>query len=132
MLMEMNLKINFNRILNIIILLVISTFFVIIFVLKIEVPCIFKSILGISCPGCGMTRAVNEILNLNFIQAFKYNILSIPLAIIGTISIIIIVYDIIFNQKIFISSVNRILTKYWHIVLVVVSITIVINNINRI
>ena len=132
MLMEMNLKINFNRILNIIILLVIITFFVIIFVLKIEVPCIFKSILGISCPGCGMTRAVNEILNLNFIQAFKYNILSIPLAIIGTISIIIIVYDIIFNQKIFISSVNRILTKYWHIVLVVVSITIVINNINRI
>ena len=35
--------------------------------------CIFKFITGHDCIGCGMTRALNEILNLNFASAYAYN-----------------------------------------------------------
>jgi hypothetical protein len=35
--------------------------------------CIFKNIMGIECPGCGMTRAVSSIFHGNFIDAFQYN-----------------------------------------------------------
>ena len=35
--------------------------------------CIFNNILGINCFGCGITHAVIEAINGNFIQAIKYN-----------------------------------------------------------
>ena len=41
--------------------------------------CLLKRIFGISCPGCGMTRAFLAILQMDFRQAISYNILSIPL-----------------------------------------------------
>ena len=42
------------------------------FVLNIPVTCIFKSVTGISCPACGMTRAFISILHLNFLNAFLF------------------------------------------------------------
>ncbi|MDR3552125.1 MAG: DUF2752 domain-containing protein [Clostridia bacterium] len=36
-------------------------------------PCIFRSITGLDCPGCGMTRAFYCLLHLDFAQAFRYN-----------------------------------------------------------
>ena len=132
MLTEMILKTNFNRIVNILILLIALTLFVIIFILDTKIPCVFKSMLGISCPGCGMTRAIHEILHFNFFQAIKYNILALPLVVLGIISTPVIIYDIIFNKNIFITISNKILTKYWYIVLIIIGITILINNINKI
>lgn len=127
--MEMTLKNNKNRIINIIILVIIVILFVILFVLKIEIPCMFKSILGISCPGCGMTRAINEIIHLRFIEAFKLNILSIPLVIFGVISFFVITYDIIRNSNAFIQFVNKIFTKFWYIFIILIIFSMVINNI---
>lgn len=132
MLTEMNLKTNFNRVVNILILLIVFTLFVIIFILDTKIPCVFKSMLGISCPGCGMTRAIHEILHFNFFQSIKYNILALPLVVLGIISTPVIIYDIIFNKNIFITVSNKILTKYWYIVLIIVGITMLINNINKI
>ncbi len=132
MLTEMNLKTNFNRVVNILILLIVFTLFVIIFILDTKIPCVFKSMLGISCPGCGMTRAIHEILHFNFFQSIKYNILAVPLVILGIISTPIVIHDIIFNKNIFITTANKILTKYWYIVLIIVGITMLINNINKI
>lgn len=103
-----------------------------IFILDSKIPCVFKSTLGISCPGCGMTRAIHEILCFNLLQAIKYNILAVPLVILGIISIPVIIHDIIFNKNIFITTANKILTKYWYIVLAMLAITMVINNINKI
>jgi hypothetical protein len=40
---------------------------------KIFPPCIFHSLTGLYCPGCGMTRAMHTLLNGNFIKAFWYN-----------------------------------------------------------
>ena len=128
----MNLKTNFNRVVNILILLIVFTLFVIIFILNTKIPCVFKSMLGISCPGCGMTRAIHEILHFNFFQSIKYNILALPLVVLGIILTPVIIYDIIFNKNIFITVSNKILTKYWYIVLIIVGITMLINNINKI
>lgn len=127
--MEMTLKTNKNRIINIFILVIVTILFVMLFILKKEIPCMFKSILGISCPGCGMTRAINEIIHLRFIDAFKFNILSIPLVIIGSFSFFVIIYDTIKNSDIFIRFVNKAFTKFWYIFMILIVFSMVINNI---
>lgn len=38
-----------------------------------SIPCLFKALLGIECPGCGMTRAYISLFRLDFRQAFAYN-----------------------------------------------------------
>ena len=68
-----------KRIINLIILLSGTLFIFIIVTGKVNVECLFKKIFHISCPGCGLTRSFRSILNLDFINAFKYNILGIPL-----------------------------------------------------
>ena len=48
--------------------------------------CIFKSVTGLSCPGCGAQRATHELLHLNFKSAFAYNallVVSLPYALTG-------------------------------------------------
>lgn len=37
------------------------------------VPCIFQTLLGIPCPGCGMTRAILSALRLDLKAAFLYH-----------------------------------------------------------
>jgi hypothetical protein len=48
---------------------------VVIPVFHIHIPCIFSEVTGLDCPGCGMTRAVLSLLDLNIHQAFRYNML---------------------------------------------------------
>lgn len=127
--MEMILNNNKNRLINVFILIIVSILFVMLFVLKIEIPCMFKTILGISCAGCGMTRAVNEILNLNFIQAFKYNMLSVPLVIFGIVSVFMIIYDTIKNSDNFLKFIDKVFTKFWYIFVILIILSMVINNI---
>jgi hypothetical protein len=40
---------------------------------KEHTVCLIKNIFGVSCPGCGMTRAVSSIFHGRFIEAFHYN-----------------------------------------------------------
>ena len=44
----------------------------------VSIPCIFKKVLSIPCPGCGMTRAFTAFLKGHFIEAFTYNLLFYP------------------------------------------------------
>lgn len=37
------------------------------------VPCLIKALTGITCPGCGMTRAYVSLLHLDFAGAFRYH-----------------------------------------------------------
>jgi hypothetical protein len=39
----------------------------------IGIPCPIHEILGIFCPGCGISRMFFAIFELNFYQAFRYN-----------------------------------------------------------
>ena len=55
-----------------------------------NVPCPIKHVTGISCAGCGMSRAFVSAISLNFADAFRYHPLwvivvpvSIALAILG-------------------------------------------------
>jgi hypothetical protein len=36
-------------------------------------PCLIKSITGLECPGCGMTRAISSIFHGDIAGAFHYN-----------------------------------------------------------
>ena len=38
-----------------------------------RIPCIFYEITGLYCPGCGVTRMLFSLINLDFYQAFRYN-----------------------------------------------------------
>ena len=51
--------------------LLIAAFYLVLHI--IEVGCPFKFITGISCPGCGMTRAAASLLQLDFSAAFYYH-----------------------------------------------------------
>lgn len=57
-------------------------------VFNIHIPCVFKKITGLDCPGCGMTRAALSLLDGNVYQAFRWNMLVfllIPLYFIYTL-----------------------------------------------
>ena len=44
-------------------------------------PCLFRMLTGLTCPGCGSTRAMHQILHGHFAAAFMLNplfLLSIP------------------------------------------------------
>ncbi|MDG5800543.1 DUF2752 domain-containing protein [Marinilabiliaceae bacterium ANBcel2] len=50
--------------------------------------CIFKSVTGFDCPGCGSQRAVHYLLNMDIVNAAGANfllLLSIPYIIVGLI-----------------------------------------------
>lgn len=40
---------------------------------RLGIPCVFKVLFGIPCPGCGMTRALFALLRGDLAAAFKYN-----------------------------------------------------------
>lgn len=50
-----------------------SAFAVFIAVLLFRIPCLFYSITSLQCPGCGTTRMIYALLNLDFKSAFHYN-----------------------------------------------------------
>lgn len=57
------------------------------FILAFNIKCIIRTLIGIPCPGCGMTRAWIEAINLNFYEAFKFH----PLFLLAPILIILII-----------------------------------------
>jgi hypothetical protein len=55
----------------------------------LQVPCLFKTMTGCECYGCGTTRGIKSLLHLNLDESLKYNSFSfIVLILIMTISII--------------------------------------------
>ncbi|MFC5468978.1 DUF2752 domain-containing protein [Cohnella suwonensis] len=46
----------------------------------VGIPCPFRLVTGLQCPGCGMTRAASSLLSLDAPQAFAYNPLPFVLA----------------------------------------------------
>ena len=121
-----------KRIYNILILFFGTTFILIMTSGLIKYSCIFKKIIGIRCPGCGLTRSFRAIINLDFYNAFNYNILGIPLFIICIVFFISITVDIIRNKNNTILFINKILKKYYILIIILLGITTIINNINGI
>lgn len=70
-------------------------FYIFLRLLGIETNCYFKAILGIPCPGCGLTRAYLALLKGNLKEAFYYH----PLFIVPVIVIIYILISKIRKYK---------------------------------
>ena len=68
--------------------------------LHISIPCFFKAITSIPCPGCGMTRAFLEIFNFHFDKALYYNVLSVPLFFYLLFFNCLLLYDILLKKNI--------------------------------
>lgn len=47
--------------------------------IDICIPCIWKTVFGFHCPGCGLTTAFIELMKFNFKAAFESNWLIYPI-----------------------------------------------------
>lgn len=97
---------------------IVISLILIVFFIAIELDlnlCLFKNVLGIPCPGCGMTRAFLALTDLNFRLAFSYH----PLFIIP-----IIIFIILFlHKKKYLSNVQ---TNMITTILAIISIALYI------
>ena len=116
-----------NRLKNILIISILILF--LLFILIVQVACIFKTATGISCPSCGMTRAFYSIFKFNFIDAFYLNILSIPLFIFIVLSLVIMIIEIFQNKFEYIPKLLNFFKKYWYIIIILLIISFIWNNI---
>jgi len=97
-----------------VILLIIAFFY--------EPKCIFKMMFNIPCVSCGLTRAFFSIISLDFIGAFNYNILSIPLF----VSIIVFYILYIFNRK-YLDKYFNYIVKNYKFIIIILGISWIIN-----
>lgn len=88
------------------------------------IPCPFHKLTGLYCPGCGITRMILSILQLDFYQAFRYNaflMILLPFAL---------VYGILyFTAWIQDRQVPRLPNIVWNILLIAAIAFMIIRNI---
>lgn len=121
-----------KRLINILLLIFGISFIIIVISGTFKIKCLFKLLFDISCSGCGLTRSFRAILNFDFYSAIKYNILGIPLFIIGIVTFISMIIDIIENGNKTIMYIFNFFKKYYIVIVILVIITMIINNINGI
>ena len=69
------------------ILIIIWVFFFLL-VLNQEIKCLWNEMTGLYCPGCGITRMLIAMIQLDFYQAFRYNPFLFLLIIFGIVYIL--------------------------------------------
>jgi len=95
-------------------------------VYNIGFDCIVNKFTGLYCAGCGMTRALYSLIQLDFYQAFRYNVLSIVLLPILVLYVLFEIYARIFDKT---NIMNRIPTWIWYTIAVVVIVFGIVRNI---
>lgn len=115
-----------NRIKNFIILVILIIFLCL--VLFLPVTCIFKSVTGILCPACGMTRAFISIIHFDFLNALKFNLLSIPSFLFFIYFFVRLFVDLIKNKFNFIPKLLTFFQEYYWLFLLLLFISFIFNN----
>ncbi len=120
-----------KRIINILILTTALVLFFAIMIQELSIECIFLKYLHVPCVSCGMTRAFRYIFNFDFINAFKANIISIPLAIYLTFLVVFLIYDIIFSKDTAITITSKIFSKYYIIIILLLILSFIYNIVTK-
>ncbi len=100
--------------------------FGILVVFVFDINCLFKTIFNIPCPGCGLTRGFRALFKGNFIEAFNYNILTIPIFIFLIICTFLFVFDLIKKTN-FLEKYLSFFTKYYFIIIFLITISFIVN-----
>jgi len=93
---------------------------------NIGFDCVVNRFTGLYCAGCGMTRAVYSLIQLDFYQAFRYNVLSIILLPIIILYVLFEIYAKVFDKT---NIMNRIPSWIWYTIAIVVVVFGIIRNI---
>lgn len=91
-----------------------------------DIKCIFKKIFHIPCISCGLTRGFIAILHLRFIDAIKYNILSIPLFIVIVAFYILYFLKLLFKID-YITDIYNYFSKYYRFLIIILFMCWVLN-----
>lgn len=94
--------------------------------------CLFRKFFHIKCPACGLTRALIQITKFNFIKAFNYNILSIPLLLLIFYLSFNLIKCIIKKDFTFFKNFKDFIIKHYLIIFIILIINMIINNIRPI
>ena len=70
---------------------------------KRQLPCFYKSVFGVECPGCGMQRAIIALLRGEFVESFKLYPALIPTMIMLVFLVIHLFYHLKNGAKILVS-----------------------------
>ena len=97
-----------------------------------NVPCLFKLVFHIPCPGCGLTRAFKELFKLNISKALYYNILCIPIIIFFIYWFILFIKDLIKKENNSIDKIIFLLKKSYILIIILLIIQEIINIIHKI
>lgn len=121
-----------KRLKNILFLVILVLMPTLILLFNWKIPCIFKKVFNISCPTCGLTRSIISLLNLDIHSSLNYNILGIPIFLFITVSIVFSIIDIIRNKTVYIDKLLNVFEKYYYLIILVLTISMILNNIKKI
>jgi len=82
--------------------------------------CLFRSLTGIPCPGCGMGRATVLISNGEIYKAFQTNPLAVPFAVAALIAIVWIMLDLIRKKETFLPLMKTPMKRPYLIILLAI------------
>lgn len=115
------------------ILLVLSILLVfgILVVFFLDIDCIFKSITGIPCPSCGLTRGFRALFHGHIIKAEQYNLLTVPMFLLILSIVFSYIYDLITKSNKLELLLNK-LSKNYKLIILIIIINWIINIIRNI
>ncbi len=114
-----------NRVRSLAIILI--AFVLLLFLWVMDFPCLWKTVFNFPCPACGMTRGMLALFNLDFAAAFHYNILVIPLFLLGLYGFFLIINDLIRGKNVFEQFLLKFFAKYYILIIGLLLVSWVLN-----
>lgn len=109
-----------TRLLYLLIILLEGIVFYLITFVNITIPCLFKKLSHIPCPGCGLTRSFLSIFKLDLLSCLKYNLLGLPLFLFFLLINIFLIIDIIKNKNLTKNLITKLFTHYQIIIILLI------------